>query len=68
MASLGEELPKVMAHVRDEVIPAYQAIGPAGSFALAFMRRDLDAATKALAEGDLPAIIASYQSLTSYKL
>ncbi len=68
MKTLGDDLPKVMAHVRDVVIPAYQSIGPAGSFAIASMRGDLNAAAKAMAEGDLPAMIAVYQSLKGYKL
>ncbi len=68
MSSLGEELPKEMARVRDEVMPAYIEIGPAGMFALTFMRRDLDAAAHAMAEGDLPSMIAAYQALKEYKL
>jgi hypothetical protein len=60
-------LPKVTARVRDELMPMYQSIGPAGGFALAMMRADLDRATKALAEGDISAMIAAYESLRSYK-
>jgi hypothetical protein len=66
-ASLGEALPKEMARVRDHVMPAYIAIGPVGAFALAMMRADLDKAAKAMAEGDLPAMIAAYQSLKDYE-
>lgn len=66
MSTLGEDLPKEMARVRDEVMPAYQEIGPAGAFALSFMRADLDAAAKAMAEGDLPAMIAAYRKLKDY--
>lgn len=64
--TLGDALPREMARVRDHVMPAYIAIGPAGSFALAFMRRDLDAAAKALAEGDVVAMLRVYQSLKEY--
>lgn len=66
MSTLGEELPKEMARVRDVLIPQYQSIGPAGAFAIAFMRADLDAAAKAMAEADLPAMIAAYQKLKDY--
>lgn len=66
--SLGEALPKEMARIRDVVMPAYQSIGPAGGFALAMMRRDLDLAAKALAEGDVIAMIEVYQSLKEYRL
>lgn len=68
MATLGEELPKEMARVRDDVMPAYIEIGPAGALALAFMKRDLDIAARAMAEGDLPSMIGAYQSLKEYKL
>lgn len=67
MTTLGEDLPKQMARVRDEVMPAYVEIGPPGRFALSFMRASLDRAAKAMAEGDLPAMIAAYQELKDYK-
>ena len=63
MDNLGEALPKEMARVRDEVIPAYLSIGAAGLPALTFIRLDLDNATKALAEGDVVAMLAAYQNL-----
>ena len=66
--SLGEALPKEMARVRDVVMPAYQEIGQSGIFALTFMRRDLDLAAKALAEGDVVAMIGAYKALQEYKL
>ncbi len=65
--TLGEALPKEMARIRDVIMPRYIEIGPAGAFALMMMRRDLDAAAKAMAEGDLPAMIAAYQALTGYE-
>lgn len=63
MNTLGDELPRQMARVRDEVMPMYVAIGPAGAFALALMRKDLDDATKALAEGDVVAMLRVCKSL-----
>lgn len=64
--TLGEELPREMARVRDKVMPVYQSIGTAGTFALTMMRADLDAAAKALAEGDVVAMLRAYQSLKGY--
>jgi hypothetical protein len=66
MSNLGEELPKEMARVRDVVLPQYVAIGPAGSFAAMLMRRDLDAAAKAMIEGDTVAMLQVYQSLKGW--
>lgn len=66
--SLGEALPREMARVRDEVMPAYIDIGPPGALALVMMRADLDAAAKALAEGDVAEMIRVYQSLKGYEL
>ena len=68
MDTLGDALPREMARVRDVLMPAYIEIGPAGKFALAMMRADLDIAAKAMAEGDLPVMMSAYQSLKGYKL
>lgn len=65
--TLGSELPKEMARVRDDLMPQYQSIGAAGGFALALMRAELDRATKALAEGDLVTMIQSYDALKGFK-
>ena len=65
--SLGTELPKEMARIRDVLMPQYLAIGSAGGFALAMMRRDLDLASKAMAEGDLVGMISAYKALKDYK-
>ena len=59
--SLGEALLREMARVRDIAMPAYIAIG------LAFMRGDLDRATKALAEGDVVAMLDAYFRLKEYR-
>jgi hypothetical protein len=68
MASLGEELPKEMARVRDEILPVYIEIGKPGIFAATMMRNDLDRAAKAMSEGDLPEMIRAYQALKEYEL
>lgn len=65
--TLAEELPRQMARVRDQVMPAYAAIGPTGSFALAHMRADLDRAAKAMAEGDVIEMLRACESLRGYE-
>jgi hypothetical protein len=64
--TLGEALPKEMARVRDEVMPPYLEIGPMGAFALYMMRADLDRAAKAMAAGDVVAMIGAYEALKGY--
>jgi hypothetical protein len=61
--SLGTALPLEMARVRDEVLPEYIKIGPAGTFAATMIRMNLDKATKALAEGDVIAMLSAYKAL-----
>lgn len=67
MKTLGEALPEEMARVRDKVMPAYVAIGAPGAFALTMMRSDLDAAAKALADGNVVAMMRVYESLKGYE-
>lgn len=62
MTTLAEELPHQMARVRDEILPHYDAI-PQGAFGAAMIRADLDAAAKAMVEGDTVAMIRLCQSL-----
>jgi hypothetical protein len=64
--TLGDALPREMARIRDEVMPAYLEIGPPGAFALAMMRADLDAAARAMAEGDVVAMLRCHESLKGY--
>ena len=66
--SLAEALPAEMARVRDVVMPPYIEIGPAGAFALAVMRQSLNEAAKALAEGDVVAMIRCYEDLKGWQL
>ena len=66
METLGDALPKEMARVRDVLMPRYVEIGPAGMFALTMMRQDLNRAAKAMAEGDIPGMVAAYKSLKEY--
>jgi hypothetical protein len=66
-SSLGDALPAEMARVRDHVLPQYDAIGPNGAFGAARIRRDLDEAARAMAEGDVVAMIRVYQALKGTK-
>ena len=65
--TLGEALPREMARVRDDVMPAYVGIGWPAAVAVAMMRRDLDRAAKALAEGDAVEMLRAYESLKEYE-
>ena len=68
MDTLGDALPKEMARIRDEVMPVYQSIGNAGQPALMMMRASLDEAAKAMAEGDIVAMVRSYEDMKGYEL
>lgn len=65
--TLGTALPAMIAKVRDEILPLYLEIGPSGAIGAMLIRADLDAASKAMIEGDLPGMIAAYQSLKNIK-
>lgn len=67
MTSVGEDLPKQMARVRDELLLVYDAI-PAGSIAAAIMRAALDEAADALAAGDIVRIVRVYAQLKGFTL
>lgn len=65
--TLGEALPKEMARVRDEIMPAYlEKIGKPGQLAMEMMREDLDAAATAMAEGDVVKMMVAYEALKGY--
>jgi hypothetical protein len=66
--SLGEALPKEVARVRDEVLPVYLALGGPGMAAVTMMRAELDAASKAMIEGDVVAMLLIYQKLKGWEL
>lgn len=67
MTTLGDELPRQMARVRDEVLPEYDAI-PTGVFAATMMRADLDRAAKAMAEGNVVEMLRVCESLKGWTL
>jgi len=61
--TVGDDIQVQIKRVRDEVIPIYESIGAPGTFAVAMMKQTLDQATKALAEGDIIAILRVYEEL-----
>ena len=67
MSTLGTALPREMARVRDDVLP-YYTTEEGGQFAATMMRADLDAAAKALAEGDVVAMLRVYESLKGWQV
>lgn len=63
MSSLGTELPKEIARVRDEILPFYLEIGANGAFGAAMIRQTLDEASQAMISGDVIAMIRVYEEL-----
>ena len=66
--TLGHALPREMARVRDEVMPVYREIGRPGVIALHLMTEALDRAARALAEGDVTAMIAALEDLRGFEV
>lgn len=64
--TLAEALPAEMARVRDEVMPAYLAIGQPGALALHMMRMELDIAAAAMMNGDIVTMLRAYESLKGF--
>ena len=68
--TLGEALPREMARVRDEILPQFLALREMPNVIvepqIALMRAELDAAAKAMIEGDVVAMLRVYESLKGY--
>jgi hypothetical protein len=64
--TLGDALPKEVQRCQD-LLAQYVAIGPAGWFGASMIRRDIAAALKAMAEGDLVDMIRAYNALRECK-
>lgn len=64
--TLGDELPREMARVRDQVMPHYLAIGAEGVPALMMMRAALDGAAVAAVAADLVGMLHAYQDLQGF--
>jgi ASCH domain len=65
--TLGDALPALMKHIREEVIPPYIEIGPPGAFALALMNASLTRAEHAMASGDVIEMLRCYEDLSDVK-
>lgn len=63
--TLADALPKEQARVR-ALIPLCEEIGPPGVFALACMRRALETADIATAQGDVTRMLRAYNDLKGY--
>lgn len=60
--SLGEAFPQEQARVR-ELLEQYIAIGPNGAFGAAMIRQALTRAEQAAINGDVVAMLRSYEEL-----
>jgi hypothetical protein len=63
--TLGHALPLEMTRVRG-LVAIYETI-PTGRLAAALMNATLDAAQRALAEGDVAAMLRAYESLKGFE-
>lgn len=66
MSSLGEEYPKAQVRLR-AIIQIARETGPAGLFMCVMAEDCLRRADRAIAEQDLPAMIAAYQEMMEFK-
>lgn len=57
-----------MARVRDKVLPVYVKLGPPRAIAAFMMRASLDNAARALASGDVVAMLRAFEDLKGYEL
>lgn len=66
MTSVGEDMPRQMARVRDEMLPVFDGI-PGGAIAALMMRAALDEAAAALAQGDIVRVLLAYEQLKGFE-
>jgi len=62
--TLADALPAQITRVQG-IITLYKSV-PNGQFAAALMQQDIDAAHKAMMEGNLAAMIAAYKELSAW--
>ena len=65
MKNLGDALPDAIARVT-KILGYYQEIGPAGAFGVMMIKASLDRATRALASGDIAAMLVAMNDLKEY--
>lgn len=63
MTTLAEELTNQMTRVRNDILPYYEAAGPAGALGAGFIKESLARAESAMAKGDVVAMVGLVQSL-----
>ena len=64
--TLADALPDLMAKVRDVVIPAYEEVAkvaPMTKLTIAAIKAELDQAARALASGDVVAMLKAHAAL-----
>jgi hypothetical protein len=66
MPSLAEALPEQQARVR-EILGHYKEIGDSGKFGATLIENSLRMTDKAVASGDVGAMIAAYEDLKTIK-
>ena len=49
--------------VRDQLLPAYREIGPAGTFGILVLTKAIEEGEAAIASGDIVRMIAAYKEL-----
>jgi hypothetical protein len=64
--TLGDALPAEIARVQ-ELLPLYTEVGPTAGFAISMMQASLAKAVRALASGDVAAMLRAYEDLKGYK-
>ena len=62
MDTLGDALPREITRCK-ELLTIYEEMGPAGTFGVAFLKRDIEDAEKAIADNDLVAMVRIYPKL-----
>ncbi len=65
-STIPDDLSREVDRIKNHVIPTHVRPGENESFPLVMMRRTLDAASRAMAAGDIAAMALAYQSLRAY--
>lgn len=53
--------------VREQLVPAYEEIGPVGMFGLAMIEQAVEEGEAAIASGDVARMVAAYEALKECK-
>ena len=66
--NLVEAIQSKVVEMREEYIPTYQSIGPAGAFGVMLIRDAIQRAEQAVATMDTVALVSSLQELRDFKM